>query len=92
MNPAFLKIWGYDSPHEILGTNFTGLCKEVDKAQEIAKSLLKGSNIESVEPIGKKKDGSEFTIGLRAALIKDSKGQSIGITTSLADITGRKLE
>jgi PAS domain-containing protein len=55
MNPAFLKIWGYDSPHEILGINFTSLFKEVDKAQEIAKSLLKGSNIESVEPLGKRR-------------------------------------
>jgi PAS domain S-box-containing protein len=90
MNPAFLKIRGYDSPYEILGTNFATLCKEVDKAQEIARSLLKGIDVESAELVGKKKDGSEFVIGLRAALIKDSKGQSIGITTSLADITGLK--
>jgi PAS domain S-box-containing protein len=89
VNPAFVKIWGYNSPDEILGTNFVKLCKEEDKAQEVARSLLRGSDIESAELVGKKKDGSEFVIGLRASLIKDAKGQPIGITTSLADITGR---
>lgn len=90
VNPAFVKIWGYDSPDEILGTNFVKLCKEEDKAQEVARSLLRGSDIEAAELVGKKKNGEEFIIGLRASLIKDTKGQPIGITTSLADITGRK--
>ena len=90
VNPTFLKIWDYDSLQDISGKNFISLCKEESKAQEILRNLLNGSDEEKAELVGKKKNGAEFLIGLRASLIKNSDGQPIGITTSLADITGRK--
>ena len=90
VNPVFLKIWGYDSPEEVLGRNVAGLCKEEEKAQRAIQTLLIERGTKAMELVGKKKDKSEFIVGLRVSLIVDVKGQPIGMTASLADITERK--
>lgn len=89
VNPIFLEIWGYNSSEEMLGMNVTSLCKEEEKAQRVLQSLLANKDAEAAELVGKKKDGTEFIVGLKASLIIDADGQEIGITASMADITGR---
>ena len=90
VNPAFLRIWGYDHPDEILGRSLASLCKEEQKVQRLIQALLTGTGTEAAEVVAKKKDGTEFIIGLRASLIVDAEEQPVGITSSLADITERK--
>jgi PAS domain S-box-containing protein len=89
VNPAFLKIWGYENAEEILGKNFASLCNEEDKTRELLQTLQITKETEAAELVGKRKDGKKFIIGLKASLITDTEGQPIGITTSMADITNR---
>jgi PAS domain S-box-containing protein len=90
VNPTFLKIWGYDNLEEVLDRNFADLCKEKEKAQAVMQTLLARKGTEAAELVGRKKDGTEFIVGLRAALIVDVEGRPIGMTASLADITERR--
>jgi len=90
VNPAFLELWGYGNPDEILGRSFTSLCKEEEKAQVLIQTLLTRRGVEAAELVGKKKSGAEFIVGLKASLIVDAEGQPTGMTFSLADITERK--
>jgi PAS domain S-box-containing protein len=89
VNPAFLKIWGYENAEEILGKNFASLCNEEDKARGLFQTLQITKETEAAELVGKRKDGKKFIIGIKASLITDTEGQPIGITTSMADITNR---
>ena len=89
VNPAFLRIWGYDSPDEVLGRSLASLCEE-EKVQELVQALLTGTGTLGAEVTAKKKNGTEFIVGLRASLIVDAQGQPVGMTSSLADITERK--
>ena len=90
VNPAFLKIWGYDDPVEVLGMSVVNLYKEEEKAEVIIQTLVKEGGTESAELLAKRNDGIEFIVGLRASLIVGAEGQPIGVTASLADITKRK--
>jgi len=90
VNLAFLKVWGYDSPNDVLGRSVASLCREDKKAERLIQALSAGSGTEAAELIAEKKDGTEFIVGLKASLIADAKGQPVGITASLADITERR--
>ena len=65
-------------------------CKEEKEVGEMIKTLQKGEGIQAAELVGRKKDGTEFIVGLKASLIVDTENQPIGMTASMADITARK--
>jgi len=90
VNSAFLRIWGYDDSEEVLGRSVISLFKEEEKAHGLVQTVLTGRGIEAAEMVARKKDGTEFIVGLRASLIINAEGQPIGLTASLADITERK--
>ncbi len=69
VNPAFLKIWGYDSEKEVLGRP----CNEFWKAKDILMVVQEKGNWEG-ELIGVRKEGIEFNVRLSASLIIGKKG------------------
>jgi PAS domain S-box-containing protein len=69
VNPAFLKMWGYDREKEVLGQP----CTEFWKAKDILTTVQKKGNWEG-ELIGVRKDGSESNARLSASLIIGKKG------------------
>lgn len=89
-NLAFLKVWGYTEPEDVLGKSLADLCKEKEKSQAVINDLRAGSDIESAELTATRIDGTEFIIGLRASRIVADNGRLTGIIISLADITQRK--
>jgi PAS domain S-box-containing protein len=90
VNQALLKLWGYDSPEEMLGRSMSTFYKEADGVEQLTQALLSGTGIQAAELAGKKKDGTEFIVELRAAVIIGAEGENVGLTFSLADITERK--
>jgi PAS domain S-box-containing protein len=90
VNPAFLRIWGFYYPEEVLGRSIAGLFKEEKEAQEVILTLQTEKGTKAAELVGKKKDGTEFIAGLKTSLIVDAEKQPIGMTVSMADITARK--
>ena len=89
VNPSFLKVWGYHSPGEVVGTSFAELCVEEERARGLIQSLSSGGGVRALELLGRRKDGTQFVVGLKASLIVDEGGKAVGITISLADITER---
>ena len=77
VNPAFLKIWGYDNEAEVLGRPCTEFWRQREEEEGGAEDILtavheKGNWVG--ELIGVRKDGSEFDARLSASLIIGTKG------------------
>lgn len=88
INPAFMKIWGYNNYEEILKTNnlnFLG----IENFNTLLKSLQESEGwqkeFKAVRP-----DGSAFDVDVSASLIQDEKLKPVGIMASFIDITERK--
>lgn len=77
VNPAFLKMWGYDREKEVLGRHCAEFWKQREGEEERAEDILsmvqeKGSW--EGELTGVRKDGSEFNTRLSASLVIGKKG------------------
>lgn len=90
VNPASLRLWGYEKEEEVLGwrvTNFFLI--EESEAIKITNEIKQKGNFFG-ELIGKKKDGSHFDVQISATLVTDENGQSYCMMGSFVDITEQK--
>jgi diguanylate cyclase (GGDEF)-like protein/PAS domain S-box-containing protein len=88
VNPADAEMHGYKID-ELIGQNVRIFApSELSKPLTVEKinSLTRWRR----ESINKKKDGSTFPVSLMSDVVKDRKGNSIGIITTCEDITTRK--
>ncbi|MBN2322241.1 MAG: response regulator [Spirochaetes bacterium] len=87
VNPAFLKMWCYDSTEEVfhieiirfLGADFNELM-----------NVLKTTGGWQNEFTAHRRDGSSFELNISASLIKDDSNEPIGVMASFIDSTERK--
>jgi PAS domain S-box-containing protein len=87
-NKAYLKMWGYGSLKEIIGTSPATHCADPETALKII-NLLKQNGECNIEFLAKRKDGSTFDVHMWARLAYDSEGNEIYPSTSV-DITESK--
>jgi PAS domain S-box-containing protein len=87
-NRAYLKMWGYDSLDEILGTSPASHCADPSTPGQII-AELKSKGECNIEFVAKRKDGSTFDVHMWARLAHDPNGREIYPSTSV-DITERK--
>ena len=88
-NPAFLKTWGFDDAKEFLGRHFSDFWVVKDRLDEIMQALQsEGKWFDEIE--ARRKDGSLFNVQVSAAMVYDSKGNPIALTSTSIDITKRK--
>jgi PAS domain S-box-containing protein len=88
INPAFIKIWGFDNSAELLQTPSSPFLGDASFA-EIYNSLLESIGWQ-LEFIAKRKDSSHFDVSISASLIRNNKFQPIGIMASFVNVTERK--
>lgn len=89
VNDAALKMWGAESPSEVLGKSVLELAQSEQEAQEIFQAIMeKGSW--SGEVSGFRKDGSPITVHLSASMVYNDKGEPICVMDSFVDVTERK--
>ena len=88
VNKAYVKMWGFDSAEEIIGTSPADHCAEPGIPEKIISSLKKDGHC-ILEFKGKRKDGSLFDVLMYALLDHDHDGNEIYTGTSL-DISERK--
>src|SRR5271157_1514929 len=92
VNPAFVKMWGYDSDKDFIGKSIAELTlkgQSKEKTDEILKALgTKGGW--TGEMTATRKDGSKFYAILSASLVKDEAGKPICTLGSFVDVTDRK--
>ena len=89
VNDAALKMWGAESPSEVLGRSVLELAQSEEEALEIFQAIMeKGSW--SGEVSGFRRDGSPVTVHLSASMVYNDKGEPICVMDSFVDITDRK--
>jgi len=88
VNPAFLRMWGFDDAGEVLGRHFSEYWM-VKRPDDIMHSLLKYGNW-SDEIKARKKDGTLFDVQVHASTVVDKKGTPVAFMSSCNDITDRK--
>jgi PAS domain S-box-containing protein len=90
-NTAAQRIFGYH-PEEIIGHSVLRLIPPELYFEEpqIISRLRKGERIEHFETRRRRKNGELFDISLTVSPIKDAKGQVVGASKIVRDITDRK--
>ncbi len=89
VNPAFLKMWGYDDDTEILGISGTEFWQMKEKAVEVLQALQE-KGMWLGELTAERRDGTSLDIQIAASMIVDEAGGPKGIIASFVDITARK--
>jgi PAS domain S-box-containing protein len=88
-NPSFLKTWGFDNPEQFLGRPFWEFWLVEDRRAEIMRVLRDdGAWFGEIKAI--RKDGSIFDVQVSAAMVFDSGGNPVALTSTSIDITERK--
>jgi PAS domain S-box-containing protein len=87
-NEAYLKMWGFESLAEIIGTSPKSHCADSTiPAQIIGKLRQRGEY--TLEFTARRKDGSTFEVLMATRLFRDADGNELFMGASL-DVTERK--
>ena len=89
MNPAFLRMWGYDSDGEVLGKSVSEFWQTEEQAPAAIKKLYEKRSWQG-ELAETRKDGSGFYTQLSISLVIDADDRPIAIMASFIDLTERK--
>lgn len=88
VNPAFLKMWGYEE-NDVIGRHFVEFWQDEHKALDILDFIReKGKFIG--ESKAKRKDESQFDVQISASMVKDDVDKPLSMILSFIDITERK--
>ncbi len=90
-NAAATRVFGY-SADEMMGTSILKLIPEHLHSDEttILESIRAGKSIEHFETVRRAKDGSLLEVSLTVSPIRDDKGQIVGASKILRNISDRK--
>ncbi|MFC1558191.1 PAS domain S-box protein [candidate division KSB1 bacterium] len=87
-NTEASKLWGYKNPAEMIGTHVLDYWAKESRglAKEIINILTKKGFYSGKGLIGRKRDGTEFPVEAKSALIKDNDGNPIGMVSSFSGL------
>ena len=90
-NAAATRVFGY-SPEEMIGASILKLIPENLHSDEktIIESIKAGRRVEHFETVRLTKSGQLIDVSLTVSPVKDEKGQVIGASKILRDISGRR--
>lgn len=93
VNPALARMYGYDSPEELMGT-FSNIREQlyvdVNRRQEFIQTIKKHQSLQNFESLAYKKDGSIICISENARIVRDEAGNLLYYEGTVEDITIRK--
>lgn len=87
-----VELFGYDTAEDLIGKSVFELAASKDhkKASANLKTALKQGFMRSSEYVVLRRDGTQFTAEVDAALIRDARGNPKAFITTMRDITERK--
>jgi len=89
VNPAFLRLWGYEYPNDVLGKSILEFLQEDVPVETFIQTLLTKGAWQG-EMVARRKDGSSMALDFSAHRVKDETGKPICLMSSFVDITARK--
>jgi PAS domain S-box-containing protein len=89
LNPACLRMWGYENEREALGKHAKTFCADEADARMVKKGTVKEGKWQG-ELKAKRSDSSTFDAYISANLVVDTTGKPICLMTFCVDITQRK--
>lgn len=92
VNPAFAKIFGYDSPDEVSNTisDIRDLYVDPDQREEFAKKMQLDGIVKGFENPIRRKDGSKAWVLVNSRPLVNTDGEMIGYESFYNDITALK--
>jgi PAS domain S-box-containing protein len=90
VNPAFVRMYGYDSRDELLSMNVSDLYEDPTARKEYNEKILKQTSVMDEQNTYRRKDGTTFTGSVSAVAVKDDTGQVLYYDGIVEDITERK--
>jgi two-component system, cell cycle sensor histidine kinase and response regulator CckA len=92
-NAGAEKLYGYQAV-EVIGRSISVLFPPYrpDELPDIMERIKAGQEVQRLETVRMRKDGSPVDVSLTISPIRDSAGQVIGASTIARDITARKQE
>ncbi len=91
MNPSGIKLLGYNSLEEIIGHHITEIFyPSPEDRKKFLEILNREQEVTDYEITIKKRDGTPVIVSTNSHILKDSKGNFIGIEGFFRDITIRK--
>ena len=89
VNPAFILLWGYNSPAEVVGKPASGFWQTKEQALEVIQAIQQnGAWTGELEGISKQQ--KTFLVQVSSRLVKDVAGKPVAILASFTDITKSK--
>ena len=89
VNPAFLSIWKYQSPDQVLGKHATSFWKKTGQAEEVI-NFIRNRERWQGEMEAELADGSYAVLLVSAHSILDESGRIQAVMASFIDITEKK--
>jgi two-component system sensor histidine kinase/response regulator len=91
-NPAMARIFGYDSPEEMMETvpDANRLYAQPDRRAEFLRLMRQHGTVSSFETQMYCRDGSVIWVSINARALRDEDGDLAGFEGTLEDVTGRK--
>jgi PAS domain S-box-containing protein len=92
-NPAMARIFGYDSPEELLGAISSigdQLYVEPERRREFTRVVVRDGLVSGFEAQVLRKDGTPVWISANARAVYDDEGEVVGYEGTVEDITERK--
>jgi PAS domain S-box-containing protein len=93
VNPAMARIYGYDSPEDMLG-NVKDIGMQVyvnaEQRDEVRRRLDAGEKLTGYETLDYRKDGTAFWASMTAQAIHDENGNVLYYEGTIEDVTPRK--
>jgi diguanylate cyclase (GGDEF)-like protein/PAS domain S-box-containing protein len=90
INPAFTKIFGYDSVKQLMNTRVVKLYRQARDRRAFIKELMKKGLVRNRELLMLKKDGTPIWVSEYAQAQHDERGNVKWIDGVIEDITERK--
>jgi PAS domain S-box-containing protein len=89
VNPAFLRLWGYDDSQEAMGRLATEFWEDRREAQHVVRTVSEEGSWAG-ELVARRKDGSTFEAQISVSMVKSEIGRPVCVMGSFIDITDRK--